>query len=76
MYDPEVIIIDSEIYRAIPELIGDIKSDLTGQNTKNFLIRNSNLNGQSTLFGCVSLVTQSFLKIKSSKFLGSNLNEI
>ena len=68
MYDPEVVIINSEIYRAIPELIDEIKKHLTGKNTKNLAIKNTSLKGNSTLYGCVSIVAQSFLKINNLKF--------
>lgn len=69
MYDPDVVIINSEIYRAIPELIPEIKKHLTGKNTKNITIRNSSLDGYSTLYGCISVVAQSFLKINKLKFI-------
>lgn len=67
-YDPGVVIINNELYREIPELIYELKKNLTNKNIKNTKIKISNLKGNSTLFGCVSIVAQDFLQINKIKF--------
>lgn len=68
MYDPEVIIINNELYQQLPALVAEIKTQLTGRNSKNIIIQNTSLLGNSTLLGCISLVAQHFLYINKLKF--------
>lgn len=67
-YDPEIIIINSKIYNRIPQLINTIKQQLNSRVSRKTNIRNTNLNGNSTLYGCIALVLQNFLKIDQIKF--------
>lgn len=68
MYDPEVIVINNELYQQLPALVDEIKKQLTGRNSKNIIIQNTSLLGNSTLLGCISLVAQHFLHINKLKF--------
>lgn len=68
MYDPEVIVINNDLYQQLPALVDEIKKQLTGRNSKSIIIQNTSLLGNSTLLGCISLVAQYFLHINKLKF--------
>lgn len=68
MYDPEIIMINSELYRDIPELVDILKANLTSKNSNNIHIQNSTLEGKSILFEYPSLIIRNFLKIDKIKF--------
>ncbi|MHC5248640.1 ROK family protein [Enterococcus sp. LJL120] len=69
LYDPEVVIINSSVYRKIPELIDDLKTSITNRYLNNLFIRNTTLKDQATLFGGFALATQNFLNITELKLL-------
>ncbi|AYW46528.1 ROK family protein [Tetragenococcus koreensis] len=68
MYDPEIVVINNELYRKIPDLINIIEKHLTSRNSSNVHIQNTSLEGKTTLFGCISLVIRQFLKLNRIKF--------
>ncbi|MGM0123361.1 hypothetical protein IGI37_000727 [Enterococcus sp. AZ194] len=65
--DPEIIILNSYLYRKIPQIVEMIINDLNSHFTKNIVIRNTVLNGKATLFGGIAIAAQEFLKIKQLK---------
>ncbi|MGX7265665.1 ROK family transcriptional regulator [Enterococcus crotali] len=67
VYDPEVVVINSSIYRNNPALLSMIKTHLTSRFARNVQIQNSKLGSQATLFGGIALCCQNFLNIKELK---------
>lgn len=66
-YDPEVIIINSPIYREFPILIDTINSNLKSRNSKRVIIKNSTLNGTSSIYGCIAHTVQTFFDLQNIK---------
>ncbi|ALS01843.1 MarR family transcriptional regulator [Enterococcus silesiacus] len=67
VYDPEVVVINSSIYRNNPALLSMITTHLTSRFARNVQIQNSKLGSQATLFGGIALCCQNFLNIKELK---------
>ncbi|OJG98524.1 xylose repressor XylR, ROK family protein [Enterococcus termitis] len=68
VYDPEVVVINSSIYRNSPALLSVIEKHLTSRIARKVLIQNSDLGSQATLYGGIALCCQNFLNIKELKF--------
>lgn len=67
--DPDVIIINSSVYRKVPELIEWTISKIESRFTKNIIIQNSAMDGDAILFGGVAFAAQQFLNIQGLKFI-------
>ncbi|OCA82662.1 ROK family protein [Pradoshia sp. D12] len=67
-YDPEVIVLNSSLYREIPEMMTMLKNNLYSTFSKCIIVRNSKLNERATLLGGLALNLQNFLGIKHMKF--------
>lgn len=67
IYDPEVVVINSSVYRNNPALLTMINEHLTSRFARNVQIQNSQLGSQATLFGGIALCCQSYLNIKELK---------
>ncbi|WP_348921792.1 ROK family protein [Enterococcus rotai] len=61
VYDPEVVIIHSSIYRNNSFLLSMITNHLTSRFVRNVQIQNSRFGSQGTLFGGIDLCCQVFL---------------
>lgn len=68
-YDPEVIIINSSVYKKIPELLTSVKENLISTFSKDVVIKNSPLQTNATLLGGTAQVAQNFLNIANLKFI-------
>lgn len=68
LYDPEVVVINSSIFRKNPELISIVSDQLTSLFTKDIVIRNTSLGEYATLLGGISTCIQQFLNIQKLKF--------
>lgn len=68
-YDPEVIIINSSVYKKIPNLLTIVKENLVSTFSKEVIITNSNLQTNATLLGGTAQVAQNFLNISNLKFI-------
>ncbi|EOT41761.1 ROK family transcriptional regulator [Enterococcus columbae] len=66
-FSPEVIVINSSIYRKIPGLIAAIKKNLPSRFAKENIIRNTLLDDKAILYGGFALVAQAFLNIQNLK---------
>lgn len=67
IYDPEVVVINSSIYRNNPAMLSMINDHLTSRFARNVNIQNSRLGSRATLFGGIALCCQNFLNIKELK---------
>ncbi|TLQ39863.1 ROK family protein [Ruoffia tabacinasalis] len=67
--NPQTIIINSPIYNIIPELIDQVKSNLSGQFSNKINIKPSALGKKSIVYGGVALASQNFLNINKLKFI-------
>ncbi|MHC5217826.1 ROK family protein [Enterococcus sp. LJL128] len=67
LYDPEVVIINSSIYRKIPSLLTKVRDHLTSRFTKDIRVENSTLGSQAPLYGGIALCCQNFLNIQRLK---------
>lgn len=65
---PQTIIINSQIYEIIPDLIQIVKQNLSGKFSNNIKITTSSLGEKSIVFGGVALAAQNFLNINKLKF--------
>ncbi|MCB5954211.1 ROK family transcriptional regulator [Enterococcus sp. CWB-B31] len=66
-YDPEVIVLNSSLYREIPEMIQQLKQILQNRFSNKVIVRNTLLNEKSTLLGGLVLNLQHFLDVKQIK---------
>lgn len=67
IYEPDIVIINSSLYRQLPELMEVLKSNLTGKFSSDTNVVNSSLQKKATLFGGVSKSIQNFLNIQNLK---------
>lgn len=67
-YDPEVIVLNSSLYREIPDMISQLKQILKNRFSDSVIVRNSLLNEKATLLGGLVLNLQHFLNVKQVKF--------
>ena len=74
VYDPEVVVINSSVYRNNPELLSILESHLTSRVARKILIKNSTLGSQATIYGGIALCCQNFLNIKELKLYDSVVN--
>lgn len=61
LYSPEIIFINSEISRLIPDFTKQIESRLTSFTSKNIAIKESHLGEEAILYGAGYLIIQRFL---------------
>lgn len=61
LYNPEIIFINSEISRLIPDFTKQIESRLTSFTSKNIAIKESHLGEEAILYGAGYLIIQRFL---------------
>lgn len=66
-YDPSIIILNSSLYREIPDMIEQLKGNLHNHFSNQLVVRNSSLNEKATLLGGLVLNLQHFLEIKHLK---------
>lgn len=66
-FSPEVIVINSSIYRKIPDLIDYIQNNLPSQFAQDLVIRNTHLQNRAILFGGFAKAAQEFLHIQNLK---------
>lgn len=71
-YDPEVIVLNSSLYREIPEMIPMLKENLSDRFSKAVVVRNSSLNERATLLGGLVFNLQHFLNINHMKMNTKN----
>ncbi|MHC5228665.1 ROK family protein [Enterococcus sp. LJL99] len=68
-FDPETIVLNSSLYREIPEMIPMLKNNLSDRFSKAVVVRNSKLNEKSTLLGGLVFNLQQFLNINQMKLI-------
>lgn len=68
VYDPEIILINSSIYRLMPSLLELVTKNLNSKFSENVQIKNGQLGEQAILLGGVALCCQKYLGIKDLKF--------
>ncbi|MBP1046010.1 ROK family transcriptional regulator [Enterococcus sp. BWM-S5] len=67
LYDPEVVIINSSVYRRIPALLAMIQEHLSSRFAQNLHVQSSSLGNEATLYGGIALCCQNFLNIRQLK---------
>lgn len=67
-YDPEIVIINSEIYNTFPELIDTVNKNLSNKASTDIPIIGTELDGNSTLYGCIALVLRKSFMSDKIKF--------
>lgn len=67
-YNPSVIVINGSYFRKIPELLDRINKNLTSVIADDVLIRNTSLNNNAILLGCIAYTVQKKLNITELKF--------
>ncbi|MET3556986.1 putative NBD/HSP70 family sugar kinase [Streptococcus rupicaprae] len=68
LYDPEVVIINSSIYKKNPHYLTLLQENLKSTFTKDVSLTISTLEDEATLYGGISVVTSQFLNLPSLKF--------
>lgn len=68
MYDPEIILINSSLFRKIPDMITLVKENIKGVYASKVTIKESELGENAILFGGIALCAQNFLNVKNLKF--------
>ncbi|EPH95822.1 MULTISPECIES: ROK family transcriptional regulator [unclassified Enterococcus] len=69
LYDPDVIVINSSLYRSVPEMIDWIQEQLTSSFSKDVIIRNTFLQNRAILYGGLAVSAQNFLNIQELKLV-------
>lgn len=69
LFDPEIIIINNPLYKAIPKLMEVVKKELTSSFIKDIEVRTSKLTYSATLIGGVANVVKQFLNIDDLKLI-------
>ncbi|MGM0216805.1 ROK family protein [Enterococcus sp. AZ109] len=72
LYDPDVVVINSSLYRRLPQLIETVTHQLKSQFAKDIVITNTSLEGNATLYGALAVATQHFLNVKQLKIRVKN----
>lgn len=67
LYDPDVVIINSSVYRRIPALLTVVQEHLASRFAKNIYVQSSSLGNEATLYGGIALCCQNFLNIRQLK---------
>lgn len=67
LYEPNIIVINSSIYRKIPELVTVVAENLHSRFSQDIPIRNTFLEEHATLYGAVAFSAQQFLNIQKLK---------
>lgn len=65
--DPELVIINSSVYRKIPDLLPRIRSKMVSRFTREIAIQVSLLGDHAPLYGGIAQATSNFLKIQNLK---------
>ncbi|MGM0123189.1 hypothetical protein IGI37_000555 [Enterococcus sp. AZ194] len=76
MYDPEMVVINSSLYRKIPEMIDFIHAQIKNRFSKDVLVRNTYLEKSATLYGAFAISAQNFLNIKKLKLMKYGIKEL
>lgn len=66
-HDPEVIVLNSSLYREISEMITLLKNNLNDYYKEKVSIRNSSLNRKATVLGGTAFNSQKFLQNRRLK---------
>lgn len=69
LYDPEIVIINSSLYREIPEMLTIVESHLNSHFSKKIGIQGSSLKDKATLYGALAVTSQNFLNVQKLKIL-------
>lgn len=67
LFDPQVIVINSSVYRKAPELVVELQQHLHSSFLTNIHIQTGTLRDLATLYGGVALTTSKFLNIPQLK---------
>lgn len=67
MYDPDVVVINSSLYRRIPQMVDLVNDQLKSRFSKQVVIRNTFLEDKATLYGAFAVSAQNFLNIQKLK---------
>lgn len=67
MYDPDVVVINSSLYRRIPQMVDLVNEQLKSRFSKQVVIRNTFLEDKATLYGAFAVSAQNFLNIQKLK---------
>lgn len=68
VYDPEIILINSSLFRKIPIMLDLVKENITSNYTSKVTIKASSLGENAILFGGNTLCAQNFLNVQNLKF--------
>lgn len=68
MIGPELVTIDSEILRKVPELLEAVNSVIDNKYVKRTKIKSSNLKFNSTILGCIAFASRQLLNLDTIKF--------
>ncbi|WP_099205507.1 ROK family protein [Scatolibacter rhodanostii] len=69
-FDPQIIIINSSVYRKNPKLIEQLSQHIKSSFTDKVTVRNSLLGEQAPLYGGIASIAMDFLHIPNLKFKG------
>lgn len=67
MYDPDVVVINSSLYRRIPQMVDLVNDQLKSRFSRQVVIRNTFLEDKATLYGAFAVSAQNFLNIQKLK---------
>lgn len=67
LYDPDIVVINSSLYRRIPAMVEMVSKDLKSRFSKDIIVRNTHLEDKATLYGAFAVSAQNFLNIQKLK---------
>lgn len=67
LYDPDIVVINSSLYRRIPAMVEMVTATLESRFSKDIVVRNTLLDDKATLYGAFAVSAQNFLNIQKLK---------
>lgn len=68
MFDPEIITLNGDLFKELPEISDMIRANLKSTFAKNLILRNSSLHERATVFGAIALNVQHYFDIPNLKY--------
>lgn len=68
LQDPELVVINSSVYRKLPWLIAEVQQGINSRLAEQVKIRNTRLAEQAVLIGGIASTFRQFLKVSNLQF--------
>ncbi|MGX7047405.1 xylose repressor [Lactococcus piscium] len=76
MFDPEIITLNGDLFKELPEISEMIKTNLKSTFAKKLILRNSFLHDRAAIFGALALNVQHYFDIPNLKYNRDYIQEV